>query len=183
MSLFSVPRFIFLNLCLCVFLAKCLSMRETKGIVVNSAPQASMGQWLFGTSRYKHTLTQVSSHLFKHGTALIIVFAPLQSLEASIQGLRIMWRKRVTEWRDAAASLPNHALTFDLPRPRSYHLTPPPATQPVTYITDHLIECLLKHWSDHDTLLWVCANTLIHTHTYTHRLTCDITVDLFCSCF
>lgn len=106
-----------------VFLAKCLSMRETKGIVVSSAPRASTEQWQFGTSRYELTPAHLSLLLIKHVPALMIVFLPPQSLEASIQGLRIMWRNLVTEWRDAAASLLNHALTFDLPRPPPSHLT------------------------------------------------------------
>lgn len=75
------------------------------------------------------------------------------------------------------------------PLPFPPHPSSASATQPVIYITDHLIECLLKHWSDHNTLVWVCANNFTHTkvytytthsHTHTHtELTCDITVDLF----
>ncbi len=58
--------------------AKCLSMRETKGIVASSAPQASMERWPFGTSRYKHT--QISNrrsseiHFSFHLPALTLMF-------------------------------------------------------------------------------------------------------------
>lgn len=130
------------NICMIIYfmsLAKCLSMRETKGIVASSAPQALMEQWPFGTSRYTHTHDHQSAWTISVTIpALTVSSVSLsQSLEASIQGLRIMWRNEWMKRRCSLSSPP--CLPTTLPFPSTSPPPPsPPATQPETHTTDHL---------------------------------------------
>lgn len=98
----------------------------------------------------------------------LVCFSP-QSLEASIQGLRIMWRNLVNEWRDAAASL----LPLSLPCPRPscpFSISLPPSTPCDAASNIHTLSSVC--WSTDQTITHscVCAYTLTHTlHThYTH---------------
>lgn len=99
----------------------------------------------------------------------VFLCLPPQSLEASIQGLRIMWRNLVNEWRDAAASLLPLA-----PTPESS--LPPPSPPPPLCSCDAASNT--HNWPPYrvsaealtrprHTLVGVCK----HSHTHTHKST------------
>lgn len=108
---------------------------------------------------------------------------PPQSLEASIQGLRIMWRNLLNERRDAAASL----LPLFLPCPHPscpFSISPRPSLHSCHAASNiHTLSSVC--WSTDQTITHSCECVLKLTHTHTltthAELTCDFTVDFFFS--
>lgn len=132
----------------------------------------AMTIWDFKVNTHAISLLQsCTSPDISAQTLLCVLCLSPQSLEASIQGLRIMWRNLVKEWRDAAASplTPCHLC----PSPSSLFTSPPsaPATQPVTHTHTHLTTLLSVCWSTDQTITHYCGRVLTHSHTRTLKYT------------
>lgn len=93
---------------------------------------------------------------------------PPQSLEASIQGLRIMWRNLLNERRDAAASL----LPLFLPCPHPscpFSVSPRPSLHSRDAASNiHTLSSVC--WSTDQTITHSCECVLTLTHSHTHSL-------------